>query len=244
MEGSTRISDLPDTITMTHSGPTPQHTMHPNGGPNGNPNVGPHGMGGLDSAAPITAGYTPMNTHPNPYGQSSPQQMAIPPPQQTKSNPYLGDSDRQGEMQMRGMPQHPLPQRDIPIDMSGYNHDEGIKPNYIPPPSSAAMSDSDYVDAQEARIRRQKKARKGRLFSGNWKMDDLIAELQQPIIVAILFLVFQSPTVHVLMARYLGFMKLFDEDGNLGNYGILFKSAIFGACYFALQRFIEYIELE
>jgi hypothetical protein len=79
------------------------------------------------------------------------------------------------------------------------------------------------------------------MFS-DWKWDDIVAELQTPIIIAVLFLVFQSPTLHVLMARYLNFLQMFGEGGDLNVTGILFKSALFGFAYFSLMRFMNYID--
>jgi hypothetical protein len=192
--------------------------------------------------------YTQMNVHPNPYGHGPPQQGAIPPPQQTYvhkasmqhqgqnpdnsfgQNPYLGNSGK--------TPQYPLPIRDVPHDTTGYQQDITIKPNYIPKKHDI---DETYVYEQEDRIRRQKRSKKQKMFS-DWKFDDIIAELQQPIIVAVLFLVFQSPTLHILMAKYLTFLPLFGETGDLTITGSLFKSAVFGFAYFGLIRFMTYID--
>ncbi len=237
MEGSTRISDLPDNITMTSAGPVAT---------GGNTSYSPN----IDSAQPpVMSGYAPMNNHPNPYGQGPPAQML--PPQHTKitangtqgGNPYL-DSGLGGDggphAHLRGMPQYPLPQRDIPMETMSYMHDDAIKPNYIPAPSAQFEG---YVETQEDRMKRQKKARRGKLFSGNWTLDDIIAELQQPIIVAIIFFIFQSPMVHSAMGKYLAFMKLFDDDGNINTVGIFIKSTLFGLCYFAWGRFMEYLDM-
>lgn len=232
MEYSTRISDLPENITLGHVQQT---------------NQGGTATFALDNGLDLPSlptTYTQMNVHPNPYGQGPPQQGAIPPPQQTyvhkagpggaSINPYLGNS----EPQIRSMPQHPLPIRDVPHDTTGYQQDVAIKPNYIPKPRDI---DETYVYEQEDRIRRQKRAKKQKMFS-DWKFDDIVAELQQPIIVAVLFLVFQSPTLPILMAKYLTFLPLFGETGDFTVTGYLFKSALFGAAYFGLIRFMAYID--
>jgi hypothetical protein len=239
MEYSTRISDLPENITMGHSGGFSQNdrTQAPSFALDN----------GLDIPSLPTT-YTQMNVHPNPYGQGPPQQGAIPTPiphpQQTyvhkatipgaSQNPYLGNP----EMPSRQAPQHPLPIRDVPRDTTSYQQDDTIKPNYIPKPHDI---DETYVYEQEDRIRRQKRAKKQKMFS-DWKFDDIIAELQQPITVAVLFLVFQSPTLHILMAKYLTFLPLFGETGDLTITGNLFKSAMFGFAYFGLIRFMTYID--
>ncbi len=259
MEGSTRISDLPDNITMTSAGP--MATTGGNPSTSYSPDLDSHSGHGPGGSSPVISGYAPLNSHPNPYGQGPPSQM--PPPQQTKinangsqnSNPYLnmgggGSLGMGGEANLAGphahlpnMPQYPLPQRDIPMDISGYMQDETIQPNYIPPFSSGGGGDNKYVESQEERIKRQRKLKRGKLFSGNWTLDDIIAELQQPIIVAMLFFIFQSPYIHSSMAKYLSFMKLFEEDGNINTSGILTKSVLFGLCYFAWARFVEYLDV-
>ena len=58
-----------------------------------------------------------------------------------------------------------------------------------------------------------------------------------------LFFIFQSPYIHSSMAKYLSFMKLFEEDGNINTSGILTKSVLFGLCYFAWARFVEYLDV-
>ena len=273
MEYSTRISDLPENITLGHNGGFSQgqsqtfaqgqsQTFAQGISQNDRSQTFAQGQSqtfaqgqsqtfaidnGLDIPSLPTT-YTQMNVHPNPYGQGPPPQGGvpnpIPPPQQTYvhkasmqspgQNSYLGNPENPS----RQMPQHPLPIRDVPRDTTGYQQDDAIKPNYIPKKQDI---DETYVYEQEDRIRRQKRAKKQKMFS-DWKFDDLIAELQQPIIVAVLFLVFQSPTLHIIMAKYLAFLPLFGETGDLTITGSLFKSAVFGGAYFGLVRFMAYID--
>ena len=124
-------------------------------------------------------------------------------------------------------PQFSLPPKDIPLDTSGFR-DESAKPNYIPP----AKLKEDYVLEQEERIRETKTSAEIR-NTINHKFD-LIAELQMPIVVAVLFLIFQVDTINILMARYLKFAGFFGEDGNINVVGMLFKSAVFGAGYYGV----------
>lgn len=225
MEGATRIDDLPDNISMS--------TM---------------GMGGSQystenmDTAPST--YAPMNNHPNPYGQGPPQQTAIQMPVYTKNESKSNAANLGGffdPTMMQQTPNYPLPQRDIPMDMSGYVQDDAIKANYIPPPSQ--KNGTKYVEDQEARIRRQpdgkRMAKRVRLFSGeSWTWEDLFIELQEPIIVAILFLLFQIANInqHVIQ-KYFSFLQPFHEDGITLNFnGYLFKSVLFGLAYFAFNQ--------
>ena len=256
MDYSTRISDLPENITLGHSGGFSQGSDRSQGMATfgGGQSQGTATFAGGQSQGTATFAldnglelptlsttYTQMNVHPNPYGQGPPQHATIPHPQQTYvhketggQNPYLGNVSGPS----RQTPQHPLPIRDVPHDTTGYQQDDAIKPNYIPKPRDI---DETYVYEQEDRIRKQKRTKKQKMFS-DWKFDDIIAELQQPIIVAVLFLVFQSPTLNILMAKYLTFLPLFGETGDLTITGSLFKSAVFGIAYFGLIRFMTYID--
>ena len=269
MDYSTRISDLPENITLGHSGGFSQGSdrsqgMATFGQGDRSQGMATFGQGDRSQGTATFAGgqsqgtatfaldnglelptlsttYTQMNVHPNPYGQGPPQHATIPHPQQPYvhketggQNPYLGNVSGPS----RQTPQHPLPIRDVPHDTTGYQQDDAIKPNYIPKPRDI---DETYVYEQEDRIRKQKRTKKQKMFS-DWKFDDIIAELQQPIIVAVLFLVFQSPTLNILMAKYLTFLPLFGETGDLTITRSLFKSAVFGIAYFGLIRFMTYID--
>ena len=246
MEYSTRISDLPENITMGFSQGSSQSFGQ---GSSQQQQLSFATENGLD-IPPLPGTYTQMNVHPNPYGQPPPQQGAIPPPQHTHTSrtpqqlqqgqgvvAYLGNPEQPPHL--KGMPQYPLQNRDVVQDQSYYQQDESIKPNYIPQPTQ--NHDSNYVYEQEDRVKRQRRAKKGKLFS-DWKFDDMVAELQQPIIVALLFLIFQAPTINNIIAKYLSFMHFFGEDGDLNTSGILFKSAMFGACYLAFGKFMLYID--
>jgi hypothetical protein len=63
-----------------------------------------------------------------------------------------------------------------------------------------------------------------------------------PIVVAVLFLIFQVDTINILMSRYLKFAGFFGEDGNINVVGMLFKSAVFGGCYYGVVNAAKYAE--
>jgi hypothetical protein len=66
-------------------------------------------------------------------------------------------------------------------------------------------------------------------------------ELQTPILIGVLFFLFQVPIINALMFKYLNFLKIYSDDGNLNLYGILFKSILFGLVYFGFIRLTTYI---
>jgi hypothetical protein len=132
-------------------------------------------------------------------------------------------------------PQFSLPPKDIPLDMSGFR-DESAKPNYVPP---AQKTREDYVQELEDRVR--EKAQSEETKKAINKKFDIIAQLQMPIVVAVLFWIFQIEKVNRLMARYLKFAGLFREDGTLNVWGITAKSVMFASAYYSVKLAIDSI---
>jgi hypothetical protein len=187
---------------------------------------------GIDMAS---ASYRQMNPHQNPYIGNPGQQMeppafkqggrGVPPPPIPPSYDYdqgpLGNS-----------PQFPLPPKDIAIDTSGFR-DEAAIPNYYP----KATSHDNFVAEQEERLRAMKQS-----ASMKRSIDDKfdwIAELQIPIIVGVLYFIFQSELITTIMSRYLKFAELFNETGNLNIKGISVKSVAFAAAYYSAMKAID-----
>ena len=245
MDSSTRISELPD---MSSRQSMPQFAMMSDT----NNQVG-MGGGGSSDAGPTS--YMPMNIHPNPYGNQPPTSV-LPPPQQTQSPPKLnsnslmfpaemganmggmnmGGMNMGGEMGMGGgtggrqQPQYQLPSRDIPQDLSIYSVDEAIQPNYIPRPTRTHYIHEDKEEEEEAKMRLHKKKEKRVRF-----VDDTFVEIQKPVILALLFLLFQLPFMNAFLYKYLFFLKLSGEDGNMNMWGFVFKSAVFGIFVYGLD---------
>lgn len=244
---STYIMDLPDNVTMGPYGGT--NNMGMSGA--GMSGAGMSGAGrqngdrGIDMESTT---YRQMNPHQNPYMQGQQRMDAMPHPEygrqgtamSSMSNsssppPPLPPSYDFDQGPLGNAPQFSLPPKDIPLDMSGFR-DESAKPNYIPP----SKQKEDYVLDQEERIRDTKTSEEIRKTI-NHKFD-LIAELQMPIVVAVLFLIFQVDTINILMSRYLKFAGFFGEDGNINVLGMLFKSAVFGGFYYGVVNAAKYAE--
>jgi hypothetical protein len=73
-------------------------------------------------------------------------------------------------------------------------------------------------------------------------LDDWFVELRVPIIISLLYLVFQSPIFQLLVFKRLSFLPIYQPDGNLNTQGLFFKSALFGATYYAFTKVIEYVQ--
>jgi hypothetical protein len=209
MENITRISDLPD---------------NPNGGIQNtfNPNM---------QQPPVTNGYTPINLHPNPYGISAQNPIMTPPQQQQQQ--YISEEQI---AELQSIKQQRLPSRDIPNDQSEYNHDEQVRPNYIPKPKTEKDYVREYEDMTEKNLREyEDKNRKEK------KLDIILSELQIPIFITILFFFFQLPMINTLIFKRFTFLSIYNPDGNFNFTGLVFKSILFGLLYYCTLKFTNFL---
>jgi hypothetical protein len=222
---TTRIADLPENITVQ----MPPGTYNPQQQSFNQPSMS---YGG-ESQEPNTT-YTQMNVHPNPYG-IPPQNNVMSLPQATQQprnqNQYLPQYNMQ-----QNEPQYRLPSRDIPVDTTQYLQDEQVQPNYIPMHKLTSDYIKDYEDENDIPIKeyRQKKHRES-------MVDTLLTELQTPILIAILFFIFQMPIINTLMYKNLAFLPIYNSDGNANFYGLFLKSILFGGLYYGFSKFTNYI---
>lgn len=122
-----------------------------------------------------------------------------------------------------------LPSRDIPMTTSNLTHDVNIQPNYIPPPPQHS---ADYINNYEqagdiindynANIERSN------------ALDDMYSEIQVPLLLAVLYFLFQLPFFRKFLFSYLP--VLFSKDGNLNLNGYIFMSCLFGIFYYLLNK--------
>ena len=228
---TTRISDLPENITMQMGGPVqPQQYMQ-------QPINTRQPIDMADAEKNLT--YSQMNVHPNPYGnQAQAMAMSIPQPpqlqqQSMQGNGYLPPSY---QMQQPDAPQYKLPSRDIPRNTDGYMQDIEITPNYIPAPKLTSDYIRDFQEDEEKTIKshKQKKHRE-RLI------DTVLTEVQMPFFIGILFFIFQMPLIDALIFKRFSFMRIYNEDGNFNFYGLFIKSILFGFSYTILTKGLEIV---
>jgi hypothetical protein len=119
-----------------------------------------------------------------------------------------------------------LPSRDISQNTQSLTQDVYIKPNYVPPPSNVDyINDNDpeqYVNRyqQEERIQNS--------------LDSVYDEFQTPLLLGILFFLFQLPIIKKTLFKYIPF--LCNVDGNYNLNGLIFASALFGFSYYSLSK--------
>jgi hypothetical protein len=129
-----------------------------------------------------------------------------------------------------------LPSRDIPMDLSAYQQDEEIQPNYIPKPKLTGDYIKEYELASEKKIQQHEKSKQTTEV-----MDAALSDFQIPFFVTLLFFLFNMPFFNTLMFTYLKVLPIFHADGNLNFYGILFKSSLFGLLFWLFQRSIKFL---
>ena len=240
----TRIVDLPDTMGMGGGG---MGGMGMGGGGMGGGGMGGGGMGGNPELAADM--YIPMNIHPNPYGIAKPPPGGMLPPQVTQKpnqqnmmqQNYPNQSSSSGPQNQfysseLDTIQQRLPQRDIPMNIAQHTQDIEIQPNYIPKPKVT----SDYI-----REYQQTTDKKIKEYETNKRMErrteSLFDEIQMPILVVLIYFIFQLPIINTLIFKKFAFLSIYKEDGNFNLTGLLLKSILFGSLYYGLQKSILFV---
>ncbi len=211
----TRISDLPN-----NNGVGVGYSSGGGGGGNefSSRDAGSRGIG-------MGQQYQPLNIHQNPYGIPEPTDTQLP-----MLNQGGGSGGFSGESMQRAPP--PMMNRGFTESFQ----DEQAIPNHVP----TAKLTTDYLREYEDRMvkmtdeHQKDKHRKDLIGS-------LYDEFQTPILIGVLFFLFQIPIINTLMFKYLSFMKIYNDDGNLNLYGFMFKSVLFGLTYFGFVRLTTFV---
>ena len=122
-----------------------------------------------------------------------------------------------------------LPSRDIPMNMNNINSDPQVQPNYIPPVQSQR---DDYIAGYEQGP--EMVSEYNRTASRNDALDNLYNEIQTPMLIAVLFFLFQLPIFRRVLFKY--FPVLFSTDGNFNINGYLFSSILFGLMFYLMNK--------
>ena len=133
-----------------------------------------------------------------------------------------------------------LPSRDIPRTTDAITNDPQIQPNYIPEPNKNQMRD-DYIN-QMQRLQQSTdeiidENTKKTNFSNS--LDNLYEEIQTPLLLAILFFLFQLPIFKKYLFLYLPF--LFFNDGNYNLKGYIIISILFGSIYYCSNKVVNVV---
>jgi hypothetical protein len=122
-----------------------------------------------------------------------------------------------------------LPSRDIPLHTEQLTNDAQIQPNFIPQPTSR-----DYINDlnQEKEIQGYYRAEKTQN-----SLDSLYDELQAPLLLAVLYFLFQLPFFKKIIFKYMPI--LCHSDGNYNLNGLIFTCALFGFIYYSLSKTVK-----
>ena len=122
-----------------------------------------------------------------------------------------------------------LQSRDIPTTTTHLAQDPHVQANFIPQIPSSSM---DYIKEEEDNDDIIINYNKNVINSNN--LDQMYNELQTPILISVLFFLFQLPIFKKIMFTHLPI--LFFKDGNINLYGYTFTSIMFGLLYYILFK--------
>jgi len=125
-----------------------------------------------------------------------------------------------------------LPSKHIPMETNHVTQDQQVKPNYIPP-----AQNENYIEKEEnieAAIAENNSRQKD-----TDRLDQMYEEIQLPILIMLLFFIFQLPFVQMKLKSFLP--SLFMNDGNPTLSGYAFKTVLFGLGFYGLQKASIYL---
>ena len=125
-----------------------------------------------------------------------------------------------------------LPNRDIPMNTNHITQDNTTRPNYVP-----EATNKDYIKEEESlqeMIEKNKKSEKE-----SFELNHLYDELTTPILIMILYFIFQLPFLQKLMLKHVP--SLFSNDKNLTLPGYILKTILFGCSYYGLSKLMEQV---
>ena len=127
-----------------------------------------------------------------------------------------------------------LPSRDIPTNTVHFADDQ-VKPNYVPQPQ---QEQSDYIhntDTEQDILSRRMKNQNSRD-----SLEILYDEFQIPIIIGLLYFIFQLPIVKSKVLAILP--SLFNKDGNPNLTGYIINSLFFGIAYYIISKTLVHLQ--
>jgi hypothetical protein len=128
-----------------------------------------------------------------------------------------------------------LPSRDIPTNQQHLSQDVNIQPNYIPQPDNGRRDYIQEHQTSEDIIRNQAKKEMNKNSFDKW-----YDEFQTPILISILFFLFQLPIIQKQLCRIIP--SLFNKDGNPSLSGYVFNSLAFSGVYYVLVKGMQFLE--
>ena len=124
-----------------------------------------------------------------------------------------------------------LPSRDIPTNTNHFSQDQQTNPNWVP-----QEQQTNYINNQVSQdMINQFSQQQNNILNNN---DVIYDQLKVPIIISILFFIYNFNSFDKSLLNHLPF--LFTHDQHLKKSGMFIKSLLFGAGYFAINKGIDH----
>lgn len=123
-----------------------------------------------------------------------------------------------------------LPSRDIPMMENVINNDSYKNTDYIPESSKRNYINENNNETQIINNYNSNQQQKQ-------KIDYYYEELQYPLLISLLYFIFQLPIVKKIITKYITF--LINNDGNYNLNGLVFMSFLFGLVYYSINKIME-----
>jgi hypothetical protein len=123
-----------------------------------------------------------------------------------------------------------LPSRDISQITTGITQDPNIQPNYIPHQNKSHDYIQNYEENEDIIDNYNRK------YKNNNSLDEMYNEIQVPLLLFVLYFLFQLPIFRKTLFNYLPF--LFSKDGNYNIKGFLFSSLLYGFVFYIINKII------
>jgi hypothetical protein len=127
-----------------------------------------------------------------------------------------------------------LESRDVPQNQTHLTQDEQMQPNYVPKQQEDYITASNQSNNDIIRLHNEKKQNEENL-------DILFNNLQTPVLLAVLYFIFQLPIVKQTILRVIP--SLFRKDGTPNLYGYIFHAILFASMYQIITMTLHYFSI-
>ena len=168
--------------------------------------------------------------------QATPQQNQPPAPRQAQPESNNGidiNSFVTGIQEAAASGALQLPSRDIPQDQSHLTNDAQLQPNYIP------ENNGDYINDtynQDQIINNQNIKQKN-----TNSMDALYDDIHVPIILAVIYFVFQLPVIKTNTLKYIPSLFIYVVNFNMLGYSV--NSLAFASTYYCIIKSLDFLSI-
>ena len=125
-----------------------------------------------------------------------------------------------------------LQSRDIPMMTDQIMHDDTARPNFVPSPPAEKANYIQDEETMETLINQKKNQHKN-------NMDNFYDEIQTPLLIMIMYFIFQLPTFKHSMIK--NFPLFFFKNKEYNFKGMIFNTILFGGFYYLIMKSIKYL---